>query len=203
MLAVLQEKNSLSGTVHRLSASLQSIQLFLADLGNMEYLPTREGHKQAMQLLQRIMESMAAQVGDVLGGKQRCGLWLHADGELILIKGSAGFPHSYFIGEGRRLPVNDSVAGEAFLLQQQQYHEDVRSHDKWKRHHKSQSNYTSIMTVPLWTAGKPIGVITIDSQTPLDENAMLIAGTYARLLEPTFDQVVLALGNQGASSGLQ
>lgn len=126
--------------------------------------------------IQRIIESLAADVKTNGGEKHRCGFWMAFEdgGILRLIQGSSGFPDHY-IGN-RVLETDNSIAGRCYRKKILINCPDVNDdHD----YEKSDNNYTSLICVPI----DELGVLTIDGLNKFDENVESISELYASIIE--------------------
>lgn len=136
-------------------------------------------------VIQRIIESLAADVKTKPGEKHRCGFWLPSDNEqsLVLVQGSSGFPDHY-IGN-RILEFNDSIAGRAFRKKELINCDDVNQDADYS---SSNSNYKSLICVPI----NDFGVLTVDGLTPFDKNVESIAELYGSIIESVLIEVFIS-----------
>lgn len=138
-------------------------------------------------LIQRMIDTLAADVKFNNGEKHRCALWIASDESrtLSLSFFSSGFPPKY----SRKLELDRSIAGKSYRLEQTVYVEDVNKSDEWSRNPGSPLNsnsYKSVLAFPL----PEIGVLTIDGMKPISfEETRVIGELYASL----FDMLVMSL----------
>lgn len=147
-------------------------------------------------LLSKMTETLASDVKFSPGEKHRCGFWV-ADNQsriLTLTHASAGFP-SYYISN-RELEFDKSIAGKALRLKQTINEEDVSRSLEWSKNPESLSRYTSIISTPVGD----LGVITIDSMSPMIPETITIVESYAPLFKLVFMEIMVSLGEETVKS---
>ncbi|WP_141432397.1 hypothetical protein [Bacillus sp. 03113] len=137
------------------------------------------------QLIQRIVEAIAADIKSQGGERHRCGIWIEVpeQGQLKLTTGSSGFPEQY-IGN-RVLDINNSIAGRSFRKKQIIKVDNVVEDTDWSSQ-DSTNSYSALICIPLgnW------GVVTIDAKNPLNENAQLIGELYCSIIEGIMEELL-------------
>lgn len=134
--------------------------------------------------VQRIVESLAADVKTNPGEKHRSGFWIvDRDKEVLtLLNGSSGFPDHYL--GNRELGLNQSIAGRCFRKNELINCTDVTEDEDYE---SSNSDYRSLICVPV----DNFGVLTVDGKEPFDKNVESIAELYATLIELALKEYAL------------
>jgi putative methionine-R-sulfoxide reductase with GAF domain len=157
---------------------------FLVSLNGLRKLENPDEVLQpADYLIQRVVEALSSDVKSSPGEQHRCGLWLDEEnGELIMYKGSSGFPENYI--NQRKLDIDHSIAGKAYRKQQTVKKDDVQNDEDWEPNPDSNSKYSAIICIPIskW------GVLTIDAKKPMNNEQMLIGELYSYVIEGAINE---------------
>ncbi|WP_166639329.1 GAF domain-containing protein [Aureibacillus halotolerans] len=172
-------------TVDHMSSHLKNLQqLRLSEYDSIEDVETT-----AHALLQRIVESLAADIKFKAGDAHRCGLWLSdIDARrLVLFKGSHGFPTASI--QSRTLDIDKSVAGLSFRRGEPLLDNNVKHHSDWAVNPHSSSKYKTMVSIPMthW------GVLTIDGRHDMTEDTIRIGEVYASVMDVILSEYMLAL----------
>ena len=149
--------------------------------------------------VQRIVESLAADVKTNPGEKHRSGFWVvDSDREVLtLLNGSSGFPDHYL--GNRELGLNQSIAGRCFRKNELINCKDVTVDEDYE---SSNSDYRSLICVPV----DNFGVLTIDGKKPFDKNVESIAELYATIIELALKEYALEMmgvRNESAATNIE
>lgn len=174
----LEKENSYNKNLAlKLETVIDKSRLFLNTINDDDF-----DKEQIANYVQRIIESLTADVKTNAGEKHRCGFWMFdkESNVLTLLQGSSGFPESY-IGK-RRLGLDDSIAGRCFRIKETINSPDVTKDNDYE---KSKHNYTSLICVPI----DDFGVLTIDGIKRFDSNVVAAAQLYATIIENLLKQL--------------
>lgn len=143
-------KNEVSSLYHTALGNVASHIKTLSDIRyNKEERELIEVHNQIKNLLNRIIDSMAADMKFDPGEMHRCGLWLYQseDRTLVLIHASAGFQTEHV--NNKSLNVDHSIAGRAFRLKRTIKEDEVNNSYEWYKSSPTTSKYKAILAVRL------------------------------------------------------
>lgn len=174
-------KNDLSNSKTKtalLESWIKNIIPFTNNLNNIRLLENPiEILNESSEALQKMIDTLAADIKTSPGEQHRCAIWSKNDANLLLIVASLGFPRDY---AGRRiLELNRSTAGRCFRKKELINCSDVKSDEDWVQLPNARSKYSSLICIPIGTWG----VLTIDGMKPLDENYVLIGELYASIID--------------------
>lgn len=146
----------------------------------------------ARGLIQRCVESLSSDIKTLPGERHRCALWFEQDRILVPYFGSAGFPDHYI--NNRQLDLNRSIAGNCFRRKEEINVPDVTLDKDWSPNPDSNSPYKALICIPV----SQQGVLTIDGQSPMNEQALLIGKLYNRIIEGALNEIVYSVQAQAA-----
>ncbi|MFB7034567.1 GAF domain-containing protein [Bacillus altitudinis] len=141
--------------------------------------------------IQRVVETLAADIKYTIGEKHRVGFWMDLEDSLFLAHASAGFPLDYVFQ--RKLDIHHSIAGRCHRKQEVLKIDDVKMDPDW-RNSDSESSYSALICIPI----KDWGVITIDAKEKMSNNTLQVGLLYCSILANILDHI--RLSNRLASS---
>lgn len=161
--------------------ALENISRLLYDLFTYLVVSNQAG---VFNLLQRLVEGVAADVKHNPGEFHRCGFWIARGDDLTLVFASAGFPPSYV--STRKLNIHRSVAGRAFRKNETVVYNDrsVRDDPDWSPNPDSTYRYEGLICIPVREKGMVFeGVLTVDAKRTggFSEEGVGICQAYAVL----------------------
>lgn len=171
----LKDKNK---SAEQMSTALFNIKPLIETLNNIRSLDNPEQRmSEAQNLIQRALDSLAADIKTESGGKHRCGLWITNNQSLRLVFASAYFPKNY--KGSRELHLDRSLAGKCFRRQQTIKWDDVTTDSDWTPNPDTRSVYKSLICIPSgnW------GVLTVDGINKMSEESLYIAETYGSVID--------------------
>ncbi|MBI2873793.1 MAG: GAF domain-containing protein [Firmicutes bacterium] len=154
-------------------------------------------------LIQRVVEACATDVKRRPGELHRCGLWFESQGYLFLQFGSSGFSPEYLPNhgsEGRRLKVEQSIAGNCFRRQTAIKVDDVEEDPDFVKNEGSTSDYSAMLCVPVTIGFTPYGVLTVDGLCPLQQEDLQISRLYATIIEGALAYLIDIWGENDVST---
>jgi hypothetical protein len=165
----------------QVTTALFNVRSFVDTLNSirLEQNPSEKA-REALRLIQRILDQLSNDVKIRGGAQHRCGIWVVSNDQktLTLQFTSFGFPRHY--KGNRTLEINDSLAGKTFLKKQKLNISDVKADKDWKPSPYTEVvRYKSLICIPL----SGFGVLTIDGEEPMSEECELIGEVYASLIE--------------------
>lgn len=162
--------------------ALENLEMYIKSINDLRTLNNNKLiQANSSNLIQKLIESLVADIKNKSGERHRCGLWIiNRDNQgqhLTLYFASSGFPDHYV--NTRNLDLDRTLAGKAFRLMQFIKSDDVRNDPDWEPNPDSTSQYNAIIAIPInsW------GVLTVDAINPMNDVEILISHVYARLIE--------------------
>lgn len=188
----LNEQKELSrvsqDTALQISTAIENVQYYISSLMRLK------NDSEAFSTVESIVQAIAAEVKNRPGERHRVGLWAMVENnELSFIIGSSGFPEHYY---DRKLDLDHSIAGKAFRKNQIIVRENVNQDEDWEPNPTSNSSYSSLICIPIWTTQGPWGVLTLDGLKPMTQEVLSIGKLYSKVIEVALDKHLYFIDNE-------
>ncbi|WP_026702834.1 GAF domain-containing protein [Salibacterium aidingense] len=180
------DNETLNDICNQYATSVQNIRRLLKKLIHIRKMDTSDKTQEAKRLNDEIITSLVADIKTSRGNTHRCAFWMATadESELEFLIGSPGFPDSY--PGNRKLDTNKTIGGRSFRKREPLNIPNVTDDHDWEHNSDSISEYKALICIPF----SDLGIMTVDSLTPFDDETYNIIKLYAQILDASTYEMV-------------